>query len=81
VSSDVIQEPFASIIDLDLTQVVDGDLITVMSWYDNEWGYASQMVREARRAAKPGRRMSSRRPCRSVIVPDLHEQARAAMRP
>ena len=30
-----------------MTQVVDGDLMKVMSWYDNEWGYTSQMVREA----------------------------------
>ncbi len=30
-----------------MTQVVDGDLVKVMSWYDNEWGYTSQMVREA----------------------------------
>jgi glyceraldehyde 3-phosphate dehydrogenase len=51
VSSDVIQEPYASILDLGLTQVVDGDLIKVMSWYDNEWGYATQIVREARRTA------------------------------
>jgi len=28
-------------------QVVDGDLLKVMSWYDNEWGYSAQMVREA----------------------------------
>jgi glyceraldehyde 3-phosphate dehydrogenase len=27
--------------------VVDGDLVKVMSWYDNEWGYANQMLREA----------------------------------
>jgi glyceraldehyde 3-phosphate dehydrogenase len=30
-----------------MTQVVDGNLLKVMSWYDNEWGYACQMVREA----------------------------------
>lgn len=47
VSSDIIQDPRASIIDRELTQVVDGDLVKVMSWYDNEWGYASQMVRQA----------------------------------
>jgi glyceraldehyde 3-phosphate dehydrogenase len=47
VSSDVIGQPYASIIDLTMTQVVDGDLVKVMSWYDNEWGYANQMVREA----------------------------------
>jgi glyceraldehyde 3-phosphate dehydrogenase len=51
VSSDVIREPYASILDLGLTQVVDGDLIKVMSWYDNEWGYANQIVREARQLA------------------------------
>ena len=37
----------ASIVDLSLTQVVDQDLVKIMSWYDNEWGYANQMVREA----------------------------------
>jgi glyceraldehyde 3-phosphate dehydrogenase len=47
VSSDVVGDPRASIVDLELTKVVDGDLVKVMSWYDNEWGYANQMVREA----------------------------------
>jgi glyceraldehyde 3-phosphate dehydrogenase len=51
VSSDIIQDPRASIIDLGLTQVVDGNLVKVMSWYDNEWGYTSQMIREAVRIA------------------------------
>src|SRR5690606_36310057 len=46
VSSDIIQDSRASIVDLSMTQIVDGDLVKVMSWYDNEWGYASQMVRE-----------------------------------
>jgi glyceraldehyde 3-phosphate dehydrogenase len=47
VSSDIIQDSRASIVDLEMTQVVDGTLVKVMSWYDNEWGYASQMVRQA----------------------------------
>jgi glyceraldehyde 3-phosphate dehydrogenase len=47
VSSDIIQQAYASIVDLSMTQVVDQDLVKVMSWYDNEWGYANQMVREA----------------------------------
>lgn len=51
VSSDIIQDSRASIVDLTMTQVVDGDLVKVMSWYDNEWGYASQMIREAERIA------------------------------
>ena len=51
VSSDIIQDPRASIVDLELTQVVDGNLVKVLSWYDNEWGYTSQMIREAVRIA------------------------------
>jgi len=47
VSSDIIKDSRASVVDLGMTQVVDSDLIKVMSWYDNEWGYASQIVREA----------------------------------
>jgi glyceraldehyde 3-phosphate dehydrogenase len=52
VSSDIIGDSHASIVDLSMTQVVDGDLLKIMSWYDNEWGYSSQMVREAVRMAK-----------------------------
>ena len=51
VSTDIIRDPRASIIDCTLTQVVDGDLVKVMSWYDNEWGYAAQLVREAKAIA------------------------------
>ena len=47
VSCDIIQQSYASIVDVSTIQVVDGDLVKIMSWYDNEWGYASQMVREA----------------------------------
>jgi glyceraldehyde 3-phosphate dehydrogenase len=49
VSSDVVGDSRASIVDLEMTRVVGGDLVQVLSWYDNEWGYASQMVREAKR--------------------------------
>ena len=52
VSSDVIMDPRASIVDLSMTKVVDGDLVKVMSWYDNEWGYTNQMIREAVRIAR-----------------------------
>ncbi|NJL87949.1 MAG: type I glyceraldehyde-3-phosphate dehydrogenase [Leptolyngbyaceae cyanobacterium SM1_1_3] len=52
VSSDIIQDSRASIVDLTMTQVVDGDLVKVMSWYDNEWGYANQMVRQGLRLAQ-----------------------------
>lgn len=47
VSADIVGDPRASIVDLELTKVIDGDLLKIMSWYDNEWGYANQMVRQA----------------------------------
>ena len=47
VSADVVADPHASIVDAALTRVVDGTLVKVMSWYDNEWGFTHQMVREA----------------------------------
>lgn len=46
VSSDIIKSPFASIIDLGMTRVVGGDLLKIMTWYDNEWGFTNQMIRE-----------------------------------
>jgi glyceraldehyde 3-phosphate dehydrogenase len=52
VSSDIVQDSHAGIIDLGLTQVIDGDLVKIMSWYDNEWGYSSQLIREAARIAR-----------------------------
>jgi len=52
VSSDIIANPHASIFDPSMTLVVDGDLVKVMSWYDNEWGYTNQMIREALRLTK-----------------------------
>jgi glyceraldehyde 3-phosphate dehydrogenase len=48
VSSDIIGDPRASVVDLHLTRVVDDTLIKVMSWYDNEWGFTHQMVRQAK---------------------------------
>jgi glyceraldehyde 3-phosphate dehydrogenase len=48
VSSDIIGDSRASVVDLDLTRVVDGTLVKIMAWYDNEWGFTNQMVREAR---------------------------------
>ncbi len=56
VSSDIIGDSRASVVDLDLTKVIDGDLVKVMCWYDNEWGYANQMVREAMSLANSAER-------------------------
>ena len=50
VSSDIIGEPFASIADLGMTRVVDGNLVKVLAWYDNEMGYTETLVRHVLKA-------------------------------
>ncbi len=52
VSSDIIGDPRASILDLRMTTVVGGNLVKIMTWYDNEWGYCNQMIREALKTLK-----------------------------
>jgi glyceraldehyde 3-phosphate dehydrogenase len=44
VSTDVITNPFSSIVDGGLTAVIDGTLVKTVSWYDNEWGYSNRVV-------------------------------------
>lgn len=44
VSSDFIGNPHSCIVDLPLLDVVDGNLIKVVAWYDNEWGYSNRLV-------------------------------------
>jgi glyceraldehyde 3-phosphate dehydrogenase len=44
VSSDIIKNPFSSIFDAQLTAVLEGTLVKVVSWYDNEWGYSNRCV-------------------------------------
>jgi glyceraldehyde 3-phosphate dehydrogenase len=44
VSTDVITNPFSSIVDGGLTAVIDGTLVKAVSWYDNEWGYSNRVV-------------------------------------
>ncbi|MEK7507445.1 MAG: type I glyceraldehyde-3-phosphate dehydrogenase [Patescibacteria group bacterium] len=45
VSTDILGNPHGSIVDLALTRVVDGDLVKIFSWYDNEWGYCSMLLK------------------------------------
>lgn len=47
VSSDFIGNPASAIVDLPMTQVVDGDLVKVLAWYDNEWGYSHRLAEMA----------------------------------
>ena len=44
VSTDIIKDPYSSIVDGLLTSVIDGTLVKVVSWYDNEWGYSNRCV-------------------------------------
>ena len=51
VSTDIVGDPHAAIADLSLTKVVDGDLCSVYSWYDNEFGYTNSLVAHVAEAA------------------------------
>jgi glyceraldehyde 3-phosphate dehydrogenase len=44
VSRDIIGNPHSVIVQLDLTKVVGGNMVKVVGWYDNEWGYANRLV-------------------------------------
>ncbi|HUZ93173.1 MAG TPA: glyceraldehyde 3-phosphate dehydrogenase NAD-binding domain-containing protein [Candidatus Paceibacterota bacterium] len=52
VSSDIVGEPYGAIVPLDLIKVIDGDLVKVLSWYDNEAGYVSTLVKHVAKVAQ-----------------------------
>ena len=45
VSSDIVGTPIPCIVDLEMTKVVDGNLVKVLAWYDNEWGYTASLIK------------------------------------
>ncbi|HWT22221.1 MAG TPA: type I glyceraldehyde-3-phosphate dehydrogenase [Solirubrobacteraceae bacterium] len=49
VSSDIVKSPYSSIFDSALTSVIDGNLVKVVAWYDNEWGYSNRCVELAQK--------------------------------
>jgi len=49
VSSDIVRNPFSSIFDSELTAVMEGTMVKVVAWYDNEWGYSNRCVELAQR--------------------------------
>jgi glyceraldehyde 3-phosphate dehydrogenase len=53
VSSDIVSSPFSSILDSQLTSVMDGTQVKVVAWYDNEWGYSSRLADLAARVMTP----------------------------
>ena len=44
VSSDIVGSAYSSILDSELTSVMDGTMVKIVSWYDNEWGYSNRLV-------------------------------------
>jgi glyceraldehyde 3-phosphate dehydrogenase len=44
VSTDIVKSQYSSIVDSLLTSVVDGTMLKVVAWYDNEWGYSNRLV-------------------------------------
>jgi glyceraldehyde 3-phosphate dehydrogenase len=44
VSTDIVQDPHSSIFDAGQTMVMEGTMLKVVSWYDNEWGYSNRLV-------------------------------------
>lgn len=52
VSSDFIGHPASAIVDLHMTKVIDGDLLKLVVWYDNEWGYSMRLAEMAVRIGK-----------------------------
>jgi glyceraldehyde 3-phosphate dehydrogenase len=55
VSSDIVKSPYSSIFDAPLTTVVDGTQVTIVAWYDNEWGYSNRLVEVAQLVLAPVR--------------------------
>ena len=53
VSSDIVKDPHSSIFDSGLTTVIEGRMVKVISWYDNEWGYSSRLVELASKVLEP----------------------------
>ena len=51
VSVDILGQSYGSIADLGMTRVVDGNLVKVLAWYDNEWGYCAMLLRHVVTAA------------------------------
>src|SRR5882724_4081754 len=44
VSTDMLHNPNSSIVDSEMTKVLDGNLVKILAWYDNEWGYSNRVV-------------------------------------
>jgi glyceraldehyde 3-phosphate dehydrogenase len=53
VSSDIVRDPHSSIYDAGQTMVIEGTLVKVVAWYDNEWGYSNRVIELATKVLEP----------------------------
>ena len=53
VSTDIVSDPHSSIFDAEQTMVMEGTMVKVFSWYDNEWGYSNRCVELATKVLQP----------------------------
>jgi glyceraldehyde 3-phosphate dehydrogenase len=53
VSTDIVTDEHSSVFDAEQTRVVDGTFVKLLSWYDNEWGYANRCVELAEKVLEP----------------------------
>ena len=49
VSSDYVGNPHSSVIDMEFTEVLNGNMLRLLAWYDNEWGYSNRLIEIATR--------------------------------
>jgi glyceraldehyde 3-phosphate dehydrogenase len=52
VSSDFVGSAYSCVVDLPMTKVVDGDMLKILAWYDNEWGYSCRLIEMAEKIGK-----------------------------
>ena len=72
VSTDFIGNSHSAIVDLPLTQVVGGNLLKVVAWYDNEWGYSNRLVEVT---ADVGKALAGDNGGNSMTIPDDNDQS------
>jgi glyceraldehyde-3-phosphate dehydrogenase/erythrose-4-phosphate dehydrogenase len=65
VSRDIIGDPHSSIVDAQSTMVLKGNVVKVVSWYDNEWGYSARLLDMAAPGRLHGEHRRSGRRCRT----------------
>lgn len=81
VSSDIIGNSHSSVVDLSLTQVVGGNMLKVIAWYDNEYGYANRLVEQTimvgQKSANPTPQAPQSPPTQTIPTPQVFQGTQA----